>query len=43
MAYKGRPMKGMVFVAPHGIADENALAEWVGKGVRFAGSLPPKS
>jgi TfoX/Sxy family transcriptional regulator of competence genes len=39
---KGRPMKGMVFVAPHGMTGEETLAEWVGMGVAYAGSLPAK-
>src|SRR5262245_12218256 len=42
MEFTGRPMTGMVFVDPGGIADDDALADWVKMGVRFAGSLPPK-
>ena len=42
MEFTGRPMTGMVFVDPCGIADDDALADWVKMGVRFAGSLPPK-
>jgi len=42
MDFTGRPMKGMVFVAVEGIADDAALATWVARGVAFAGSLPAK-
>jgi hypothetical protein len=40
--FTGRPMKGMVMVAPEGVAADEALAAWVGKGVAFAASLPAK-
>lgn len=42
MDFTGKPMKGMVFVAPEGIADDAALAGWVEAGADFAASLPPK-
>ena len=38
----GRPMKNWILVAPGGIQTEDELAEWVGRGVGFARSLPPK-
>ena len=38
----GRPLKGMVYVAPAGLGDEAALAGWVGRAVEFTGGLPPK-
>ena len=38
----GRLMKGMVMVAPEGVAADEGLAGWVGKGVAFAVSLPAK-
>lgn len=38
----GRPMKGWITVAPAGYASDTDLAGWVGRGVRFAASLPPK-
>lgn len=38
----GRPMKGWVLIAPGGVATENDLRSWVGRGVEFGGSLPPK-
>jgi hypothetical protein len=37
-----RPMKGWVFVDPAGIETDEALREWVARGVAFARSLPPK-
>ena len=43
MDFTGRPLKGMVFVDEAGIASDDGLAEWVGRGVAFAGSLPPKT
>ena len=38
----GRPMKGWVLVAAEGCEDDATLAAWVGRGVEFALSLPPK-
>lgn len=38
----GRPMKGWIVVSPAGIAADDDLARWVGRGVDFALSLPPK-
>lgn len=40
--FTGRPMKGWVQILPAGTDDDGALAEWIGAGVRFASSLPPK-
>ncbi len=42
MDFTGRPMRGWVFVAPRGFADEKTLAAWVKRGTDFAGTLPPK-
>jgi TfoX/Sxy family transcriptional regulator of competence genes len=42
MDFTGRPMKGMVYVAPEGLTEDAALRVWVERGLRFAGSLPPK-
>jgi TfoX-like protein len=39
----GRPMSGWVLVAPAGTRTAAALGHWVGKGVAFAGALPPKA
>ncbi len=42
MDFTGRPMKGWLFVAPEGFDSDADLAAWVGRGLEFAGSLPPK-
>lgn len=42
MDFTGRPMKGMVYVAPEGTEADADLAEWVDAGADFAASLPPK-
>jgi TfoX/Sxy family transcriptional regulator of competence genes len=36
MDFTGKPMKGVVYVAPEGFESERALEEWVGLGVAFA-------
>jgi TfoX/Sxy family transcriptional regulator of competence genes len=38
----GRAMRGWVVVTSEGIQSEEALKQWVMRGVRFAQSLPPK-
>lgn len=42
MDFTGRPMKGFVYIDPPGYADDESLAAWVGRGVSYAMSLPPK-
>jgi len=42
MDFTKQPMKGFVFVAEAGLAEDEQLARWVERGVRFAASLPPK-
>jgi len=42
MDFTGRRMRGFIYVDPAGIADEEALAEWVREGLGYAASLPPK-
>jgi TfoX/Sxy family transcriptional regulator of competence genes len=42
MDFTKRPMKGFVFVAEAGCEDDEALAHWVRRGVRFAASFPRK-
>ena len=42
MDFTGRPMKGMVFVEPAGLASTKDLKGWVQRGVDFALSLPAK-
>jgi TfoX/Sxy family transcriptional regulator of competence genes len=43
MDFTGRPLAGMVYVAPEGIRSAAALAKWVGRGVSFVSSLPAKA
>lgn len=38
----GRAMKGWVMVQPGGYETDQALKAWVGKGIRFSLTLPPK-
>jgi TfoX/Sxy family transcriptional regulator of competence genes len=38
----GRPMKGWLLVAADGHAEDDDLRRWVGRGVAYAASLPPK-
>jgi len=38
----GRPMKGWVLVESAGTESDDDLRRWVGQGVTFAQSLPPK-
>ncbi len=42
MDFTGRPMRGLLFVAPAGVEDDDALGGWVERGARFARSLPRK-
>lgn len=42
MDFTGRPMKGMLFVEPEGVADDDQLRDWVGRALAFTASLPAK-
>lgn len=45
MAFTGRPLKGMVYVAPEGLRTHAALARWVRRGLDFVagdGAAPTK-
>ena len=42
MDFTGRSMKGMIYVGCEGLESDADLQGWVARGVRFAGSLPPK-
>lgn len=42
MTFTGRPMKGFIQIDADTLDDEDVLAKWVGRGVAFAESLPPK-
>ncbi len=38
----GRPMRGWLFVAPDGTAEDPDLERWVRRAEAFASGLPPK-
>jgi TfoX N-terminal domain len=40
MDFTGKPLRGMIYVAPPGIASAKQLGKWVGRGLQFALSLP---
>lgn len=42
MDFTGKPMTGMVFVAPGGLGDD-ALRRWVDEATAYVRVLPPKS
>jgi TfoX/Sxy family transcriptional regulator of competence genes len=42
MDFTGRPMKGMVMVATDGVVSNEALGQWIQRGITFVSSLPPK-
>jgi TfoX/Sxy family transcriptional regulator of competence genes len=42
MDFTGRAMRGMVYVSREGFGTDDALKRWVGQGLGFADSLPPK-
>ena len=41
MEFTGRPLKGMVYVAPEGLGTDDELKNWVDRCVSFVNSLPP--
>ncbi|WP_395727511.1 TfoX/Sxy family protein [Nakamurella sp.] len=42
MVMRGREMNGWLLVAPAAVDTEEQLTEWVGLGVAFVRTLPPK-
>ena len=42
MDFTGKPLKGLVYVDPAGLAEDNELEAWVGRCLRFMETLPPK-
>jgi TfoX/Sxy family transcriptional regulator of competence genes len=42
MDFTGRPMKGMVYVDPPGLAADADLTAWARRGADFAATLPEK-
>src|SRR5260221_6205951 len=43
MDFTGRPLAGMVYVAPEGLRSAAALSKWVERGVKFVTSLSAKA
>jgi TfoX/Sxy family transcriptional regulator of competence genes len=43
MDFSGKPMKGFLYVAPEGTAQEKQLRRWVDEGMAFVATLPPKA
>jgi TfoX/Sxy family transcriptional regulator of competence genes len=42
MDFTGRPMKGLLYVEPGGVATARQLRAWLDRGLAFVGSLPAK-
>ena len=42
MDFTGRPLKGMVYVAPAGVQTKTALRYWIERGIGFSETLPVK-
>lgn len=43
MDFTGRPLKGMVYVAPAGLRSRASLERWVNRALTFLATLPPPS
>jgi TfoX/Sxy family transcriptional regulator of competence genes len=39
MDFTGKPMAGYVYVAPKGTREDDALGNWIGRGLKFAATL----
>lgn len=42
MDFTGKPLKGMVYVAPEGVESDEDLKEWINLCMAFVSTLPPK-
>lgn len=42
MDFTGKPLTGMVYVAPEGIKTRTQLVQWIERGLSFTRSLPEK-
>ena len=42
MDFTGRPMKGMLYIEPEGIAEDGGLSVWIGRCITLVEGLPPK-
>jgi TfoX/Sxy family transcriptional regulator of competence genes len=43
MDFTGRPMAGMVYVEPQGVASDEALKSWLDDALTFVATIPPKT
>ena len=43
MDFSGRPMVGLIYVSPDGVASDDALRAWVDVSLDYARALPPRS
>ncbi len=43
MDFTGRPMRGLVYVDPPGFRAAASLRAWIGRGLAFTDTLPPRS
>ena len=42
MDFTGKQLKGLVYVSAAGVASDDALADWIFRGLAFVTELPPK-
>ena len=42
MDFTGKPLKGMVYVDPEGVAKDADLKAWIDRCLSFMSTLPPK-
>lgn len=42
MDFTGKPLKNFVYVAPQGVATDEALQSWIDRAMTFIETLPPK-
>jgi len=43
MDFTGKPMAGYVFVASKGTTEDDALEDWVSRGLKFVSTLPAET
>jgi TfoX/Sxy family transcriptional regulator of competence genes len=43
MDFTGRPLTGMIYVAPAGLATARGLEVWLARGLKFAATLPART
>lgn len=42
MVFTGKPLKGMIYIDPEGVAEDEDLKAWVERCMTFMNTLPPK-